>query len=173
MESHEFLDSAFAMIKDYVLDNKGKVNEHLDSSSRSRTTDTLLPLEGFSQEMLLEDVSSYLQNTVKTHKGGFMNPLWGGFNVASFAGEVIAAATNTSMYTYELAPVATMIEKAILKRMREYVGFESGFGTFTTGGSNGNMLGVLRGRRRAFPNSTYSGIDATKLAIFVSQESHY
>lgn len=173
MESHEFLDSAFAMIKDYVLDNQGKVNQHLEPSSRSKTTDTLLPLEGFSQEMLLEDVSSYLQNTVKTHKGGFMNPLWGGFNAASFAGEVIAAATNTSMYTYELAPVATMIEKAILKRMREYVGFESGFGTFTTGGSNGNMLGVLCGRQRAFPNSTYSGIDGTKLAIFVSQEAHY
>ena len=73
MESHEFLDSAFAMIKDYVLDSQGKVNQHIEPSSRSKTTDTLLPLEGFSQEMLLEDVSSYLQNEgTGIYEGGFL-----------------------------------------------------------------------------------------------------
>lgn len=173
MDDGDFLDSAFSLIKDYVLDLHGDVNVHVPASSRSKTTDAFLPVEGFSHESVINDMKSYLENTVKTHKPGFMNPLWGGFNIASFAGEVIAAASNTSMYTYELAPVATIIEKSILERMREYVGFKTGFGTFTTGGSNGNMLGVLCGRQKAFPNSTYSGIDGTKLAIFVSEESHY
>ena len=173
MDDGDFLDTAFSLIKDYVLDMEGDVNDHIPASSRTKITDTLLPIEGFSHEAVINDMKKYLEQTVKTHKPGFMNPLWGGINIASFAGEVIAAASNTSMYTYELAPVATIIEKAILNRMREYVGFEKGFGTFTTGGSNGNMLGVLCGRQRAFPNSTYAGIDGTKLAIFVSEESHY
>ena len=150
MDDGDFLDSAFSLIKDYVLDLHGDVNVHVPASSRSKTTDAFLPVEGFSHESVINDMKSYLENTVKTHKPGFMNPLWGGFNIASFAGEVIAAASNTSMYTYELAPVATIIEKSILERMREYVGFKTGFGTFTTGGSNGNMLGFfVEGKKRS------------------------
>ena len=41
-----------------------------------------------------------------------MNPLWGGMNIAAFAGEVIATLANNSMYTYELSPMATLIEQA-------------------------------------------------------------
>merc|ERR1719453_2530411 len=93
--------------------------------------------------------------------------------MTGFAGEVIATLTNTSMYTYELAPLATLIEQAILKRMAKIVGFQDGAGTLATGGSNGNMLGLLCAREVAFPGSTFNGIDGSKLAAFVSAESHY
>mgnify|MGYP006130283927 CR=1 FL=1 len=76
-----------------------------------------------------------------------MNPLWGGLNIAAFAGEIIASMTNTSMYTFELAPMATLIEQALIKRMCEMIGFGEGNGTLTTGGSNGNMLGIMCARQ--------------------------
>ena len=52
-----------------------------------------------------------------------MNPLWGGLSLPAFAGEVVASLTNNSMYTYELSPIATVIEQTILKRMSQMVGF--------------------------------------------------
>jgi glutamate/tyrosine decarboxylase-like PLP-dependent enzyme len=51
------------------------------------------------------------------------------------------------MYTYELSPVASLIEQEILKKMCDKASFPEGSsGVLTTGGSNGNMLGLLCAR---------------------------
>ena len=102
-----------------------------------------------------------------------MNPLWGGLSIASIAGELVTAATNTAMYTYEIAPIATLIESTILKRMAELADFGTSQGTLTTGGSNGNLLGMLCARQAKTPMSSHSGFDGTKMVAFVSEESHY
>jgi glutamate/tyrosine decarboxylase-like PLP-dependent enzyme len=149
------------------------VVDFVPAESLSKITDVGLPIEGRGQQAVFDDIDEFLRRCVKTNRPEFMNPLWGGLNTTGFAGEVIAALTNTSMYTYELAPFATLIEQAILKRMGELVGFSGGAGTLATGGSNGNMLGMLCAREVAFPSSTHRGIDGTKMAAFVSAESHY
>ena len=77
------------------------------------------------------------------------------------------------MYTYELSPIATVIEQTIVKRMCQMVGFPDGFGTFTTGGSNGNMLGMLCAREQMISGSTKRGFDGRSTVIFVSAEAHY
>ena len=77
------------------------------------------------------------------------------------------------MYTFELSPIATLIEQTVLKRMCEIVGFPDGFGTLTTGGSNGNMIGMLCAREHSIPGSTKTGFDGSKMVAFVSAESHY
>ena len=77
------------------------------------------------------------------------------------------------MYTYEIAPIATLIESTILKRMAELADFGTSQGTLTTGGSNGNLLGMLCARQAKTPLSSHSGFDGTKMVAFVSEESHY
>ena len=57
--------------------------------------------------------------------------------------------------------------------MSEMVGFSDGFGTFTTGGSNGNMLGMLCAREHLLAGSTKQGFDGRTTVIFVSAEAHY
>ena len=57
--------------------------------------------------------------------------------------------------------------------MGEIVGFENGAGTLTTGGSNGNMLGMLCARQAMNPSSTQSGFDGRKMVAYVSSEAHY
>jgi glutamate/tyrosine decarboxylase-like PLP-dependent enzyme len=121
----------------------------------------------------MDDIDEFLKQCVTTNRGEFMNPLWGGLNITAFAGEVIAALTNQSMYTYELAPLATLIEQTIINRMSEIIGFADGSGTLTTGGSNGNMLGMLCARQSTNPQSSKTGFDGTKYVAFVSSESHY
>lgn len=53
------------------------------------------------------------------------------------------------------------------------VGFADGNGTLTTGGSNGNMLGMMCARYNAEPLGQQKGFDGTKLVCYVSAESHY
>lgn len=175
MELDEFVNQLCERILVYMkdADERGKVVDYIPADSLSKTTDVHLPLEGRGVDAVFDDIDEFLRRCVKTNRAEFMNPLWGGLNTTGFAGEVIAALTNTSMYTYELAPFATLIEQAILKRMGELVGFSGGAGTLATGGSNGNMLGMLCAREVSFPSSTHRGINGTKMAAFVSEESHY
>ena len=168
----EFLDNLVVRIADYVDQSHNKEQktvDYLPASSRKKTTDLSLPLEGHGTEAVLDDIDEFLNQCVKTNRPEFMNPLWGGLNLAGFAGEVIAALTNQSMYTYELSPIATLIEKAVIERMMEIVGYGEGFGTLTTGGSNGNMLGMLCARQYADPMSSLNGFDGTKYVAFVSE----
>ena len=66
-----------------------------------------------------------------------------------------------------------MIESSILKRIAELADFGTSQGTLTTGGSNGNLLGMLCARQAKFPMSSHTGFDGTKMVAFVSEESHY
>ena len=171
-----FLDGLMSRVADYHLSSqeKGqKTVDYLSEASRRKTTDLSLPLEGNGPEKVLDDIDEFLRQCVRTNNPQFMNPLWGGLNLSAFAGEVIAALTNQSMYTYELSPISTLIEKAIIFRLMEIIGYADGFGTFTTGGSNGNMLGMLCARQSLYPTSAHTGFDGTKHVAFVSAEAHY
>lgn len=170
-----FLDEVTRRILDHVQakDQPLRVNPSSSLASMRRTLDLALPLEGFGMDSVLDDLDTYIAHSVKTNRSEFMNPLWGGLSLPALAGELIASATNNSMYTYELSPMGTLIEQTVIKRMCELVGFPDGFGTFTTGGSNGNMLGMLCAREHLVPGSTKSGFDGRNMAVFVSAEAHY
>ena len=175
-ELTQFLDGLTQRIELYInsADNTDhKTVDYLTPSSRGQSTDLSLPLEGNGSQSILDDIDEFLRQCVRTNRPEFMNPLWGGLNVAGFAGEVIAALTNQSMYTYELSPIATLIEQAIVERMMEIVGYAEGFGTLTTGGSNGNMMGMLCARQASDPMSSITGFDGSKYVAFVSAEAHY
>ena len=175
METAAFLDEVAKRIAAYIAskDEEGRVNPSASLATMRRTLDIQLPLEGHGLNAVLDDLDTFIANSVKTHRSEFMNPLWGGLSLPAFAGEMIAAMTNNSMYTYELSPIGTVIEQTILRRMSEMVGFPDGFGTLTTGGSNGNMLGMLCAREHLMVGSTKTGFDGRKSVIFVSAEAHY
>ena len=175
MEAEQFLDDVLARVKDFLSASQTESTIRLAGPPQSlgKTTDLKLPLEGRGLEAALDDIESVLRHSVRTTAPGFMNPLWGGLSIASIAGELVTAATNTAMYTYEIAPIATLIESTILKRMAELADFGTSQGTLTTGGSNGNLLGMLCARQAKIPLSSHSGIDGTKMVAFVSEETHY
>ena len=175
MESEEFLDEVLSRVKSFLASSQteSQIRPSESHASLARTSDLNLPLEGRGLEAALDDIESVLRNSVRTTAPGFMNPLWGGLSIASIAGELVTAATNTAMYTYEIAPIATLIESSILKRMAELADFGTSQGTLTTGGSNGNLLGMLCARQAKFPMSSHAGFDGTNMVAFVSEESHY
>ena len=121
METAAFIDEVAQRIAGYLAskNENGRVNPSASLDTMRRTLDLQLPLEGHGLDAVLDDLDVFIANSVKTHRSEFMNPLWGGLSLPAFAGEMIAAMTNNSMYTYELSPIATVIEQTILRRMCE------------------------------------------------------
>lgn len=123
---------------------------------------------------MMDEVKAYLEYAVKTNHPAYLNQLFGGFNFPAFVGEVITALTNTSMYTYEVAPVATLMERKVIEKMLTYTGWNSGNGSMMTGGSNTNLVAMLLARNTKFPSAKLDGIAGLpKMAIYVSERSHF
>ena len=73
-----------------------------------------------------------------------------------------------------MSPVATLMEKELINKMCSLIGYQNGFGTFVTGGSNGNLLGMLAAIYHFDPTFKENGVFGSKaLTGFVSEESHY
>ena len=133
-----------------------------------------LPREGKSLEHLQTDIANYLTYAIKTAHPTYFNQLWGGFSAPCFLGDMLSSATNTSMYTYEVAPVATLIEQTLIKKMGKLVGFSEPEGQFTTGGSNGNFMAMAIACHQAAPIIKQEGmVNSPRLIAFVSADAHY
>ncbi|MCB9916018.1 MAG: glutamate decarboxylase [Planctomycetes bacterium] len=133
-----------------------------------------LPAEGRGLEGVLDLARKTLHWSVRTGHPRFLNQLFGGYDPAGILGEWVAALGNTSMYTYEAAPVGTVVELALIERLNRYVGFDQGEGVFAPGGSISNLMCVLAARQRAFPHVKHEGLNADdRPVMFTSCESHY
>ena len=114
-----------------------------------------------SEQEFLNLLDQYLNNSVKTWNKQFLNQLYSGFNFPAFIGEVFTVLTNTSMYTYEVAPVATRIETEMIQLMNSYAGYTDGDGIFVSGGSNANLIAMFSARNRIFPGGVFRLMTAT------------
>lgn len=175
MEGEEALfDESIKLIKEHLFNNKKEeIRTKLDFHDIKNQLEPITPHNSNSNEVVIGAISKYLKNAVGTNKAGFMQSLWGGTHIPGVLGEFLTAATNTSMYTFDTAPSATVIEKSIISKMNKLIGWENGEGTFTSGGSNGNLLGLACARNYAYPEYSKKGNMDKKFQIFVSEESHY
>ena len=136
--------------------------------------DLSIPHTGTTYKEILSSIESYLKYSVRTGHRRYFNQLYAGFSLPSFLGEVITSLTNTSMYTYEVAPLATLMELELIEKMNRLVGFADGTGQFVTGGSNANLLAMLCARNRALPETKTKGLRlAQPLTMFISDQAHY
>jgi len=135
-----------------------------------------LPSEGRPLPELLDDVRQTLHYSVRTGHPGFSNQLFGDHDPAGLLGEWMTALINTSMYTFEVAPVVTLMETTLMEHMCGYVGWSGdlGEGVLTPGGSVANLMAMLAARNRRCPDAKEQGLDSTsRLVAFMSEEAHY
>ena len=103
----------------------------------------------------------------------FYNQLFSGVDEVGMMGLFLTAVTNTSMYTYEMAPVFSLMEGEVLCKMRELIGWQSGDGIFAPGGSISNLYGLLLARFHRYPETKSKGINnLPQMALFCSEQVH-
>ena len=130
--------------------------------------------EGASLERVFETIETYLRYAVRTSHPQYFNQLWAGVSLPALLGDIVASAANTSMYTYEVAPAATVLERELIRRMGLLAGFPDADGQLVTGGSNGNLLAMALARMEAVPDSRRCGVFAgPPLRGFISADAHY
>lgn len=177
MKEIKILSGAFEKIKTYIADsqdNSKPVVKFRNPAQLKESINFTIENKGVSENEFLELLDKYLEYSVRTGNKQFLNQLYSGFNFPAFIGEVFTILANTSMYTYEVAPVATTIETEMISLMNSYAGYTHGDGIFVSGGSNANLVAMFSARNRILPESRFEGYDRNqKLVAFVNEQAHY
>ncbi|MCC6754076.1 MAG: hypothetical protein IT266_08860 [Saprospiraceae bacterium] len=176
-EQDVLLKGIFREIELYIRqtgDVADPVLNYQSAEALARIIDLNVADHGIAATEFAKLVQRYLQYSVRTGHKLFNNQLFSGFNAPAFAGDIITSLTNTSMYTFEVAPLATLIEQEMVRLMCRYVGFSQGDGIFLSGGSNANLVAMFTGRNRIAPAVKSKGVGgAPVLKAFVSEAAHY
>lgn len=177
----EFLEKFSAILIDFAFDSVSRDNP----VSRWRGANYLQEIinldlleEPKPQEDLLLLANKILKYSVKTGHPYFMNQLFSGLDPYGLAGQWLTDALNASVYTYEVAPVLTLMEKELTKKLLHMFykndnGFKTGDGLFSPGGSfaNGTAINLARFSyryERKVPDDR-----KIKPVIFASEDAHY
>jgi L-2,4-diaminobutyrate decarboxylase len=96
-----------------------------------------------------------------------------------FAGlfDAVGAVTNQVMAIYEMGPWATAVERVLINRLGQKIGWTEGAfaGLVTHGGSLGNLTGLLTARNVRMSGVWEQGVggDGPKPVIVVHEDAHY
>lgn len=149
-----------------------KVVDYKPAKTRQHTEDYTLGDQGSELSDVVSGLHQYMQRAVNTQSPYFLNQLYGGAHPVAVLAEFIAAFMNTSMATYEIAPVATMMEQEILNSLGRLTDWPSIDGLFVPGGSYANMMAFHVARYHKLPQVKSKGHDS-KLCVYVSDQAHY
>ncbi|MGS2725147.1 pyridoxal phosphate-dependent decarboxylase family protein [Psychroserpens sp. BH13MA-6] len=149
------------------------VAKPIDTNSLYETLDLELHAEGSIDRDFEAALRAIIKYTPKTASRKFFNQLFGGRMSRATLGDLLAVMLNNSMYTYKVAGPQVGIEKTILHKICEIIGYpETSDGTFAPGGSMSNFMAALMARDKHDPNVRMSGV-TSKMTLYTSEVSHY
>ncbi len=155
-------------------DRQQKVVDWCPPEVLRQKLDLELPRSGMSLDNIFSRAQEFMGSCVRTGHPYFFNQLYTGSDPAALLGEWMATLANASMYTYEVAPVFTLMEEELIKRMGALVGWNNCEGVFNPGGSISNLMALLASRNSAFPHAKEYGLrESDRPLVFHSAEAHY
>lgn len=172
----EITNKILSLIRKIDSDETGVLRQNNSSQNILRDINIELSENGSSADVLNNLIDQLVEKGVKTNNGLFMNQMFGKQQSIAVLGDILTALLNTSMYTYEVAPVLTLIEKECIKKLGAFVwGTDAtSDGVFTPGSSISNMNAMVLARNAKFPESKKNGLFGNnKFSIFVSDKAHY
>ncbi|XGW17703.1 hypothetical protein V3C99_002357 [Haemonchus contortus] len=177
--TEKFLLSVVQVLLKYIREENVRENKILEfhhPAEMLQLIDLDIPEQPQKLDTLVKSCEEVLRLGVRTGHPRFFNQISCGLDLVSMAGEWLTATANTNMFTYEIAPVFILMEKAVMKRMWEAIGWdvEQADGIFAPGGAIANLYAVSTARHALYPRSKYVGLkDVPTLCIFTSEDSHY
>jgi len=170
---HKWIDTTTETLKDYLAENEtGPVVKYLAPLCLKESFKLSLGKSLSFDEcwILLKEI---LDKSVRTSHPMFMNQLFGGIQPEALSAEILATALNPTMATFEVAPVMTLIEKELVRKICDIIGFKLGEGIMVTGGSNANLVGLLCARQFKIPDIKKRGYAGKNYTVYVSADAHY
>ncbi len=151
-----------------------QLTNYRSAQQLSQEIDIRLSEHGCGLESLSEYIAQYLRYTPDSGHPHFNKQLFSGTDMAAVLGDWIACASNATMHTYQISPVATLMEMEIIQQLNQLLGFTKGDGIMVSGGSMANMVAMMLARHRACPQIKQQGMSSQPtLVAYVSEASHY
>ncbi|XP_017889886.1 glutamate decarboxylase 1 [Ceratina calcarata] len=133
--------------------------------------------EPSSENEIETAIRKTVRYSVKTFSPHFHNQLFAGTDDYGLAGSWLTDALSSSQYTYEVGPVFTLMEREVIEKSLELIGYPSmpdGDGILCPGGSLSNMYGMVMARYKAVPEVKTKGLAGLpQLVCFTSEGGHY
>jgi len=173
-----FLKETLLNIIDYLesYSSKNQLRHEFNPDELKNAFNLSIKEAGIDKTTLTNSLRKVVEYSVNTNHPFFMNQMYGSQQIAAIIGDIISSLLNTSMYTYEAAPLLTLIEKECIEKLGNLVWLDQKEtdGVFTPGGSISNMMAMVMARDNKFPHSKKDGIkNIPECSIFVSELSHY
>jgi len=172
------LDGVFGEIKSYLsmLRNKeGKVvNFKTDDELKKMFDFGISDNKGISDEEVIRISKMVLDYSVHAGHPNYFNTLFGGFSEYSLIGDYIQSTLNGSVFTFESAPIFTLMEEEVGKKYAEMLKWEKYDFILCPGGSFANLYALITSRFNKFPTVKFEGIkNLPQMNVFTSELSHY
>lgn len=140
-----------------------------------------LPDEAAVPDAVFEQLGGFISNSLAVSHPNSIAHLHSPPLLAALAAEVVISAMNQSLDSFDLGPVATMLELKYVQWLASEAGLPaSAGGTFTTGGTQSNFMGLLLARD-AFLKSRFQWLaqkrglppQATRMRVLCSEVAHF
>lgn len=162
------------IVKQLLEDEKvHPVADHVPTIELYQVLDLDLNEEGTGEEQFEKALTDLVLSTPRTATNAFFNQLFGGRNEKAVLGDLLAVVLNNSMYTYKAAGPQIGVEKVIMRKVCDMIGWDKNSdGAFAPGGSMTNFMSMLMARDKFSSDIRNNGANQ-KMTVYTSKESHY
>jgi glutamate/tyrosine decarboxylase-like PLP-dependent enzyme len=171
-----YLDIFQQLATQHFLQNN-PVNNPISAKNLKEIVDFSLGEEGAELDVLKQAAGHYLSYQPDSAQVDFFKLLYSGRNNPALLGDWITSLSNANMHTYQMSPVATLMEQELITQWNRLVGFTSssqaGDGVMVSGGSQANLIGMMMARHHICPDIKTKGLGNRTLVAFVSDQAHY
>lgn len=174
MMNQNDLDRFQSIVKQLLEAEKNEpVAQPIKAEKLFESLDLRLEQEGTSEETFYKSLEQLVMSTPRTATNQFFNQLFGGRKSKAVLGDLLAVMLNNSMYTYKVAGPMVGIEKEIIRKTADLVGYDqqSG-GTIAPGGSMSNFMAMVMARDAFEGDIRYDGV-SRKMVLYTSANCHY
>ena len=136
----------FTELVEFLISEEKKhpVAKPIATDALYETLDLELHNEPTVDSDFIKALKAIIKSTPKTASTSFFNQLFGGRLDRAVLGDLLAVMLNNSMYTYKVAGPQVGVEKTILHKICEMIGYpKTADGTFAPGGSMSNYMAIL------------------------------
>ncbi len=151
--------------------DQAREEEHVPSASLIARLQEPLPTTGISAMSGLDLAAEVLDTSLAQSRPRYLAYI-------GSSGLEIGALADLLAHSYDVnlaldARAASLMDHQTLKWLGEFLGFPSGGGAFTSGGTISNITALVAARERAIPGSRFNGLGSTTPVVYCSADAHY
>jgi aromatic-L-amino-acid/L-tryptophan decarboxylase len=167
-EFRAIADGVNRLVADFLSDLEERRTVSATSTTDTAAFDLPLPEEGVGEAALrdLEAISEHL----RAPTGRRLPYVLGSGDPIGALGDLYASVVNQNVTAWRSAPAAVTIERTVLESLAAAIGCDGFVGTFTSGGSLGNLMALAMARESRAPANEDGAQPGA--VVYASEEVH-